>query len=96
MWTTTKQKQEHEEDKRPSFRRSLFYHSHLVSSPVTNSLYSLVVKDVCAGLYYYIFIHTVYFYCFVFFFKCLFSTFVITKNTTFKQMHKKQLHNDCS
>lgn len=83
MRNTPKQKQKHEEH--PPLGRSSFYHSHLVSSPVTNSLHLLVVKDVCVGLYYYIFIHIFMFFSLQL---CFFLHLLSQKNTTFTQMHK--------
>lgn len=65
------------------FLQGSCYHSDLVSSPATNSSHLLAVDDVCAGLDYYIFIHL---FLHLLLYKCIFSTFVITKSTTFKQM----------
>lgn len=73
-----KRKQKHEEG-RPLFPRRPFYHSHLVSSPVAKSRH-FHVKDLCLGLYYYIFLHV------FLFFTSVFSTFVYHKNTTLEQM----------
>lgn len=62
------------------------YHSDLVSSPGTNSSHLLAPEDVCTELDYYIFIHI---FLRLLLYKCIFSTLVITKNTTFKQMPLK-------
>lgn len=62
------------------------YHSDLVSSPGTNASHLLALEDACAGLDYYIFIHI---FLRLLLYKCIFSTLVITKNTTFKQTRLK-------
>lgn len=84
VWTTAKQNQKHEEEEEEEehlpLRQSSVYHSHLVSSPFTNSLdFSCCQRRLRWTLVQY-FINV--FFLYIFLYKCLFSTFVITKNTT--------------
>lgn len=84
-WTTPKQNQKHEEEEeeeeeRLPLRQSSVYHSHLVSSPFTNSLDFLCCQRCLRWTLVQYFIHI---FLYIFLYKCLFSTFVITKNTTY-------------
>lgn len=101
MWTTAKQNQKHEEEEEEEhlpLRQSSVYHSHLVSSPFTNSLDFLCCQRRLRWTLVQYFINVFFFTYFslqVFiFYICYHKKHDMFNKCLF--FKKKQLHNECS